>query len=106
VTGYACTIPSGCVVNNTLLNLHAQTHQATDESENENSEDTLKGDAAEAVDSVSPGTNDLWNEEDFGTEEEVDPHEDIVLNWDILAEEFIVEAEELSKSKHSLLHTL
>jgi len=104
--GYACTIPSSCVVDNTLLNLHAQTYQATNESDNKDSEDALKGDAAEAIDSVDPGTNNLWNKEDFGTEEEVDPHEDVVSNWDILAEEFIVEAEELSKSKHFLLCTL
>jgi len=104
--GYAHTILSGHVVDNTLLNLHAWTHRATDESDNKDSEDTLKGDATEAVDSVDPGTNDLWNEEDFGTEEEVDPHEDIISNWDILAEEFIVEAKELSKFKHSLLRTL
>jgi hypothetical protein len=36
----------------------------------------------------------------------VDPREGIVPDWDMLAEEFIVEAEELGKFEHSLLHTL
>jgi len=101
--GYACTIPSGCVVNDILLNLHAQTHRATDESNNEDSEDTLGGDVTEAA---GPGTGNLWNGEDIDTEEEEDPYGDIILHWDILAQDFIAEAEELGKSKHSLLHTL
>jgi len=36
----------------------------------------------------------------------VDLHEGIVSDWDLLAEEFIVEAKELDKFGHSLLHTL
>ena len=39
-------------------------------------------------------------------EDDVDPCEGIVLDWDILAEEFIVEAKELGTFEHSLLHTL
>jgi hypothetical protein len=35
----------------------------------------------------------------------VDPREGIVSDWDLLAEEFIVEAEELGKFEHSLSHT-
>ena len=38
-------------------------------------------------------------------EGDVDLHEGIVSDWDLLAEEFIVEAEELSKFEHSLFHT-
>jgi len=38
-------------------------------------------------------------------EGEVDLHEGVVSSWDILAEEFIMEAEQLGKFKHSLLHT-
>ena len=35
----------------------------------------------------------------------VDSHEGIVSDWDLLAEEFIVEAEEHGKFEHLLLHT-
>ena len=35
----------------------------------------------------------------------MDLHEGIVLDWDLLAKEFIVEAEGLDKFEHSLLHT-
>ena len=63
------------------------------------------GDTTRAADSISPRTGNLWNGEDIDTEEEEDPHGDIVLHWDILAEDFIVEAEEFGKSKESLLHT-
>jgi len=100
--GYAHTIPSGHVVDDILLNLYAWTHQATDESNNEDSEDALGGDVTEAA---GPGTGNLWNGEDIDMEEKEDPHGDITLHWDILAQDFIVEAEELGKSKHSLLHT-
>ena len=102
--GNACTIPSGRVVDDILLNLYARTHRATDESDNGDSEDAPKGDATEAADSIGPGTGDLWNGEDIDTEEEEDPRGDVILHWDILAEDFIAEAEELGKSKHSL-HT-
>ena len=101
---YVRSIPSGQFVNGVPLNLHTRTHQATDESDNE-SEDALEGDAAEATDSTGPGTDDLWNGEDVNMEDEVDPREGIVPDSDILAEEFLAEAEELGKSKHYLLHT-
>jgi hypothetical protein len=39
-------------------------------------------------------------------EGDVDPREGIISDWDLLAEEFIMEAEELGKFKHSLLHTM
>jgi hypothetical protein len=39
-------------------------------------------------------------------EGDVNPREGIVSDWDILAEEFIVEAEELGKFERSLMHTL
>jgi len=39
-------------------------------------------------------------------EGEVDLHEGIVSNWDMLDEEFIMEAEGLGKFEHSLLCTL
>jgi len=38
-------------------------------------------------------------------EDKVDPHEGIILDLDILVEEFLVEAKELGKSKYYLLHT-
>jgi len=100
--GYTHTIPSGCIVDDILLNLHAQTHRATDESDNEDSEDALRGDVTEAA---GPGTGNLGNGEDIDTEEEEDPYGDVISHWDILAQDFIAEAEELGKSKHSLLHT-
>jgi len=75
--GYAHTIPSGHVVDNILLNLHAWTHQATNKSDNEDSEDALRGDVTEAA---GPGTCNLWNGEDIDTEVEEDPHGDIVLH--------------------------
>jgi len=103
--GYACSIPSGQFVNNVPLNLHTRTCRAIDESDNE-SEDALDGDAAEATDPTGPGTDGLWNGEDVDMEDKVDPHEGIILDLDILVEEFLMEAEELGKSKYYLLHTL
>jgi len=38
-------------------------------------------------------------------EGDVDPREGIVSDWDLLAEEFIVEAEELGKFWNSSLHS-
>jgi len=102
--GYACSIPSGQFVNDVPLNLHTRTRQAIDESDNEY-EDALDGDAAEATDPTSPGTDGLWNGEDVDMEDKVDPHEGIIPDSDILVEEFLVEAEELGKSKYYLLHT-
>jgi hypothetical protein len=104
--GDRCTIPSGHFVDNTLLSLHAQTHRTTDESDNEDSEDALEGDAAEAADTINLRTDDFWDGEDIDIEGEVDPCEDIISDWDILAQDFIVEAERLHKLGGSLLHTL
>ena len=81
-----------------------RTHRATDESDID-CEDALEGDATEAADSIGPGNDGLWNGEDVNTEGEVDPREGIVSDSDIVAEEFIVEAEEFGKPKHYLLHT-
>ncbi len=64
-----------------------------------------QGDAVGAADSVRHGTHDFWGEGDIAMEGDVDPHEGIVSSWDLLAEEFIVEAEELGKFEHPLLHT-
>ena len=50
----------------------------------------------EAADSVDHKTDD-WNGEDVAMEGDVDPREGIVSDWDLLAEEFIVEAEGLGK---------
>jgi len=97
------TIPSGRFFDDVLLSLHARTHRTTDESDNEDSDDALEGDAAEAANTIDPGTDDSWDEEDV--EDEVDPREGIVSDWDTLAEEFIVEAERLGKFEVSLLHT-
>jgi len=103
--GYARSIPSSQFVNNVPLNLHTRTCQAIDESDNE-SEDALNGDAAEATDPTGPGTDGLWNGEDIDMEDKVDPHEGIIPDSDILVEEFLMEVEELGKSKYYLLHTL
>ena len=105
---YTRAIPSGRFVDDVLLRLHTRTHQATDESDNEDSEDASGGDAAEAANSTDPETDGFSIEEDVDTEDEVDPRKGIVSDWDLLAEEFIVEAEELGKflSVHSycILH--
>ena len=98
----ACTVLSCHFINEVLLDLHAWTHRITNETDDKSSEDALKGD----TDSVDPRIDDFWNGEDVDTEGEVDPHEGVVSNWDMLDEEFIVEAEGLGKFEHSLLHTL
>ena len=98
----ARTVPSHCFVNDVLLDLHARTHRTTDESDDEGSEDALEEGAVEAADSIDPGTDDR---EDVDMEGEVDPREGVVSDWDILAEDFIVEAVELGKFEHSLLRT-
>ena len=84
-------------VDNVLLNLHAWTHRAIDQSDEEDSDDALERDAAEAADSVNHEAEDFWNGEDVSLEGDVDPREGIISDWDLLAEEFIVEAEELGK---------
>jgi len=98
----ACTVLSHRFVDEVLLDLHARTHRITNETDDKSSEDALKGD----TDSVDPGIDDFQNGEDVNMEGEVDPHEGIVSNWDMLDEEFITEAEGLGKFEHSLLHTL
>ena len=85
-----------------LLNLHTRAHQTTDQSNDKDSECALEGDAVEAGDCVDHETDDFWDGENI----DMDPHEGIVSGWDLLAEGFIMEAEELCKFGHSLLHTL
>ena len=103
--GVVCTKPSGHIVNDVLLNLRARTHRTTDHCDNGDSEDDLEGDAVEATDSIDPETDDFWDREDIDTEGDVDLREGVVSDWDLLAEEFIVEAEELGELEHSFLHT-
>ena len=71
----------------------------------EDSEDALEGDAVEAADTLDPETNDFRDGENIDIEDNADLHEGIILDWDVLAKEFIVEAEGLGKSEHALLHT-
>jgi hypothetical protein len=104
--GDAPTNAPSHLVDDVLRSFHAQTHRTTDESNNRDSEDALKGDAVEAANSIGPKTDDFWNREDVDMEGDVNPREGIVSDWDILAEEFIVEAEELGKFERSLMHTL
>src|SRR5258708_20351958 len=98
----ALTEVSGLFLDDFLLDLHTWTHQTTDQSDDEDSEGALKGDTVEAGDYVVHKTDDFWN----GQNVNVDPHEGIVLGWNLLGEDFIMEAEELHKFGHSLLHTL
>ena len=102
--GDSLTEAPGPSVDNVPLDLHAQTHRTADQSDDEDSEDALEEDAVEAADSVDYETDDFWNGENIAMEGDVDPHEGIVSDWDLLAEEFIVQAEELGKFEHSLLH--
>jgi len=97
----ALTEASGLFLDDFLLDLHTRTHQTTDQSDDEDSEGALEGDAVEAGDYVVHETDDFWNGEDV----DMDPREGIVSGWDLLGEDFIVEAEELRKFGHSLLHT-
>jgi hypothetical protein len=101
--GDALTEASGRVVDDVLLNLHTRTHR-TDQTDDEDPEGTLEGDV-EAADYADHETDDFFNGEDVAVEGDADPREGIVSDWDLLTEEFIVEAEELSKFGHSLLHT-
>jgi len=103
--GDTLTEASDLYVDNVLLNLYTRTHRTTDQSDDEDSEGAPEGDAVEAVDYVDHETDDSWNGEDIAVEGDADPREGIVSDWDLLAEEFIVEAEELSKFEHSLLRT-
>ena len=101
--GDALTEASGLFVDDVPLNLHTQTHRTTDQSDDEDSEGSLEGDAP--ADYIDYETDDFWNGEDVAVEGYADPREGIVSDWDLLAEEFIVKAEELGKFGHSLLRT-
>jgi len=98
----ALTEVSGLFLDDFLLDLHTRTHQTTDQSDDKDSEGALKGDAVEAGNYIVHKTDDFWNGEDI----DMDPCKGIVSGWDLLGEGFIVEAEELHKFGHSLLHTL
>lgn len=100
-TGDAHTGSSVLIVDDILRKLYVRTHRTTDQSDDEDSEDALEGGA----DSVDHETDDFWNGEDISMEGDLDPREGIVSDWDLLAEEFIVEAEELGEFEPSLLHT-
>jgi hypothetical protein len=104
--GVECTQPSGHIVDDILLSLCAQTHPTTNQSDSEDSEDDLKGDAVEATNSIDPKTDDFCDGEDIDMEGDANLHEGIVSDWDLLAEEFIAEAKELGEFEHSFLHTL
>ena len=88
-----------------LLGLHVRTHRNPDDSNDEDSEDAPEEVAVEDPELIDPRTDDFWNEEDADMEDEVDPREGVVSDWDILAENFIAEAEEFGTSVHSSLHT-
>lgn len=103
--GVECTQPSGHIVDDILLNLCARTHPTTNQSDSEDSEDDLEGDGVEATDSIDPETDDFCDGEDIDTEGDANLREGIVSDWDLLAEEFIAEAEELGEFEHSFLHT-
>jgi len=96
---------SGLFVDDVLLNLYARTHRTTDQCDDESSEGALEEDAVEAAGYVDHEPDDFWNGEDLAAEGDGDPREGIVSDWDLLTEKFIVEAEELGKFGHSLLHT-
>src|SRR5260221_4327929 len=83
----ALTEASGLFLDNFLLDLHTQKHQTIDQSDDEDSEGALEGDAVEAGDYVVHETDDFWNGEDV----DMDPREGIVSGWDLLGEDFIVE---------------
>lgn len=92
-------------VDDILLTLHTQTHRTTEDSDEEDPEGALEWDAVEAADTINIEPDDFRDGEDVDIEGDTDPREGVVSDWDLLAEEFIVEAEELSKLEHSLLHT-
>ena len=103
--GDALIEASGLFIDDVLLNLHTRTHRTTDQSDGKDSEGALEEDAVEAADYVDHETDGFWNGEDLAVEDDVDPREGIVSDWDLLTKEFIVEAEELGKFAHPLLHT-
>lgn len=96
---------SGRFINDILLTLHTQTHRTTDDSDEEDPEGALEGDAVEAANIINIETDDFRDGQDVDMEGDTDPREGVVSDWDILAEEFIVEAEELCKLGPSLFHT-
>ena len=100
----ALTEASGPSVGNVLLNPYARRHLTTVQSDDEDPEDVLEGDLVEAVDLVDHNTSDFSDGEDVTVEGGVDPREGIVSDWDLLAEELIVETEELGEFEHSLSH--
>jgi hypothetical protein len=102
--GDALTEASRPFIDDVLLKLHSRTHRTTYQSDDVDSEGALEEDAVEAADYVDHETDDFWNGEDLAVEGDVDPREGIVSDWDLLTEEFIVEAGELGKFGHSLLH--
>ena len=102
----AHTEASDRFVDDFLLNLHTQTHQTTDDSDSEDFEDALEGDGVEAAHTIDPETDDFGDGEDIDAEDDVDPREGIISDWDILAEEFIVEAEKLGKFEYSLSYSV
>jgi hypothetical protein len=109
--GDAVTEVPGRFVDDVLLNLYARTHRTTNQSDGEDSEGALEGDLVEDSDPdpdpdpdpVDHRADDFWNGEDVASEGDVDPREGVLSDWDLLTEEFIVKAEELSKFEHSLL---
>jgi hypothetical protein len=102
--GDALTEASIPFIDDVLLNFHSRTHRTTDQSDDDDSEGAPEEDAVEAADCVDHETDDFWNGEDLAVEGDVDPRAGIVSDWDLLTEEFIVEAEELGEFRHSLLH--
>ena len=104
--GDAHTEVSSQSVDDVLLNLHTWPHQTTDKDNNKDSEDALEEDSENALKEDSENTLEEDAAKATNLEGEVDLHEGIVLDWDLLAEEFIVEAEGLGKFEHSLLHIL
>jgi hypothetical protein len=85
--------------------VYHRTQRTTDQCDDEDSDDVLEVDAVEASDSVDHETDGL-NGEGIAMEGDVDLHEGIVSDCDLLNKEFIVEAERLHKFEHSLLHAL
>jgi hypothetical protein len=102
--GDVLTEASSPFIDDVLLKLNSRTHRTTDQSDDVDSEGALEEDAVEAADYVDHETDDFWNGGDVAVDGDVDPREGIVSDWDLLTEEFIMEAEEVGKFGHSLLH--
>ena len=90
------------LVDDFLRNFHTQTHRIADQGDDEDSESDEDLEAADYVDDES---DDSRNGEDNAMEGDADPREDIVSDWDLLTEKFIVDAEELGNFGHFLSHT-